>query len=326
MDPRNLPGSIKAAILIQSAGKVTSEKILNRLEEQERKLITEHLTQMGEISPDLEEKVAEEFLQLSRQIKTPELESSAVANAAKEEETDRPEETKQASDLTSLRSLEPDHLLELVRDEHPQTVAMILVHVRPEVASEVLANLSDETKADVGRRIATLDKVGSRMLDEIGKIFDDVLRENEDSVSHVKGGADLMAEILNQIDGMSGEVILDEIEEYNPELAAQIKQRMFTFEDLILVDNKGLQKVLRKVESKELAVSLKAASDEVKQKIFSNMSERAAQMVTEEMEVLGAVRMKDVEDAQHAITRIIQEMEDQGEVIISGRKGEQLIV
>jgi len=326
MDPRNLPGSIKAAILIQSAGKVTSEKILNRLEEQERKLVTEHLTQMGEISPDLEEKVAEEFLQLSRQIKTPELESSAVANAAKEEETDRPEETKQASDLTSLRSLEPDHLLELVRDEHPQTVAMILVHVRPEVASEVLANLSDETKADVGRRIATLDKVGSRMLDEIGKIFDDVLRENEDSVSHVKGGADLMAEILNQIDGMSGEVILDEIEEYNPELAAQIKQRMFTFEDLILVDNKGLQKVLRKVESKELAISLKAASDEVKQKIFSNMSERAAQMVTEEMEVLGAVRMKDVEDAQHAITRIIQEMEDQGEVVISGRKGEQLIV
>jgi flagellar motor switch protein FliG len=203
---------------------------------------------------------------------------------------------------------------------------MILVHVRPEVASEVLANLSDETKADVGRRIATLDKVGSRMLDEIGKIFDDVLRENEDSVSHVKGGADLMAEILNQIDGMSGEVILDEIEEYNPELAAQIKQRMFTFEDLILVDNKGLQKVLRKVESKELAISLKAASDEVKQKIFSNMSERAAQMVTEEMEVLGAVRMKDVEDAQHAITRIIQEMEDQGEVVISGRKGEQLIV
>ena len=326
MDPKNLPGSIKAAILIQSAGKVMSEKILSRLEDEERSLVKNHLAQMGEISPDLIEKVAEEFLQLTERMKTPKLTSPPPIPTPEPEEKPAPAPPARTSDLSALRSLEPDHLLELVREEHPQTIAMILVHVNPEVASAVLANLSDQTKAEVGRRIATLDKVGAGMLDEIGKIFDDVLRENEDSMSHVKGGAGLMADILNQIDAMSGEVILDEIEEFDPELAAQIKQRMFTFEDLILVDNKGLQKVLRKVESKELAISLKAASDEVKQKIFSNMSERAAQMVTEEIEMLGAVRMKDVEDAQHAITRIIQEMEDQGEVVISGRKGEQLIV
>lgn len=326
MDPKNLPGSIKAAILIQSAGNVISERILGRLEDEERKLVRDHLAQMGEISPDLVEKVAEEFLQLSERIKTPRLGRPPVAPASEPDEKAPDVPTGKTSDLSALRALEPDHLLELVREEHPQTIAMILVHVNPEVASAVLSNLSDQIKADVGRRIATLDKVGAGMLDEIGKIFADVLRENEDSMSHVKGGAGLMADILNQIDAMSGEVILDEIEEFDPELAAQIKQRMFTFEDLILVDNKGLQKVLRKVESKELAISLKAASDEVKQKIFSNMSERAAQMVTEEIEMLGAVRMKDVEDAQHAITRIIQEMEDQGEVVISGRKGEQLIV
>lgn len=327
MDPKHLPGSIKAAILIQSAGKAVSERILNRLEEEERRLIKGHLVQMGEISPDLVEKVAEEFVELSERMRTPQLGSPPPFIQAPEPKESAPEATAgNSSDLSALRALEPDHLLELVREEHPQTIAMILVHVNPEVASVVLANLPDQTKADVGRRIATLDKVGAGMLDEIGKIFADVLRENEDSMSHVKGGAGLMAEILNQIDAMSGEVILDEIEEFDPELAAQIKQRMFTFEDLILVDNKGLQKVLRKVESKELAISLKAASDEVKQKIFSNMSERAAQMVAEEIEMLGAVRMKDVEDAQHAITRIIQEMEDQGEVVISGRKGEQLIV
>jgi flagellar motor switch protein FliG len=259
-------------------------------------------------------------------MRTPQLGGPLPINIPTPEETRPPASSGKTSDLSALRALEPDHLLELVREEHPQTIAMILVHVNPEVASVVLASLPDQIKADVGRRIATLDKVGAGMLDEIGKIFADVLRENEDSMSHVKGGAGLMADILNQIDAMSGEVILDEIEEFDPELAAQIKQRMFTFEDLILVDNKGLQKVLRKVESKELAISLKAASDEVKQKIFSNMSERAAQMVNEEIEMLGAVRMKDVEDAQHAITRIIQEMEDQGEVVISGRKGEQLIV
>ncbi|MCF8084471.1 MAG: flagellar motor switch protein FliG [Deltaproteobacteria bacterium] len=326
MDPRNLPGPLKAAILIQSAGKGMAERIQSRLDDEEKRLIRENLSEMGEISSDLVEKVAEEFVQLSNRMKTPQIENASSPVPPEKPEEAQPKASKKTSDLSALRSLEPDHLLELVRDEHPQTVAMILVHVQPEVASAVLANLSDERKADVGRRIATLDKVGAGMLEEIAKIFDDVLKENEESVSHVKGGAGLMADILNQTDAMSGEIILDEIENFDPELAAQIKQRMFTFEDLILVDNKGLQKVLRKVESKELAVALKAASEEVKQKIFSNMSERAAQMVTEEIEEQGAVRMKDVEDAQHAITRIIQEMEDQGEVVISGRKGEQLVV
>jgi flagellar motor switch protein FliG len=326
MDPKNLPGSIKAAILIQSAGNDLSERIMSRLKEEERSLVRDHLAQMGEVSPELMEMVAEEFVQLTERMKTPRLNSPPSMTVTGPQEESPPASSDKGANLSALMALEPAHLLELVKEEHPQTIAMILVHVSPEVASVVLAHLSDQLKADVGRRIATLDKVGAGMLDEIGKIFSDVLKENEDSMSHVKGGAGLMADILNQIDAMSGEVILDEIEEFDPELAAQIKQRMFTFEDLILVDNKGLQKVLRKVESKELAISLKAASDEVKQKIFSNMSERAAQMVNEEIEMLGAVRMKDVEDAQHAITRIIQEMEDQGEVIISGRKGEQIIV
>ena len=326
MDPKHLPGPIKAAILIQSLGKSVSERILSRLEEDQRNRIKEHLAQMGEVSPDLAEKVAEEFLELSEQRKTHQIENPQPLILSAPDEPSPPTPSDKASHLAALNALEPDHLLELLREEHPQTIAMILVHVSPEVASVVLANLPDETKADVGRRIATLDKVGAGMLEEIGKIFADVLKENEESTSHVRGGAELMAEILNQIDPMSSEVILEEIEEFDPDLAAQIKQKMFTFEDVVLVDNKGLQKVLRKVESKELAIALKAASREVKEKIFSNMSERAAEMVNEEIEMLGAVRMKDVEDAQHAITRIIQEMEDQGEVVISGRKGEQLIV
>lgn len=327
MDPRNLPGPLKAAILLKSAGKAVSERIQSRLAEEERRLLSEQLSQMGELSPDLVEKVAEEFLQMSQRMKTPQIEGTPPPRTHEEPEPEAESEpSHKGSDLSALKSLEPDHLLELVREEHPQTIAMILVHVQPEVASAVLASLSDDMKADVGRRIATLDKVGAGMLEEIGRIFDDVLKENEESVSHVKGGVGLMADILNQTDAMSGEIILDEIENFDPELAARIKQKMFTFEDLILVDNKGLQKVLRKVESKELAVALKAASEEVKQKIFSNMSERASEMVMEEIEEQGAVRMKDVEDAQHAITRIIQEMEDQGEVVISGRKGEQLIV
>jgi flagellar motor switch protein FliG len=136
---------------------------------------------------------------------------------------------------------------------------------------------------------------------------------------------DRLAEILNQADEISSELILNEIEEASTELAAQIKQKMFIFEDLVLVEDRGFQKLLRRVETKELAIALKAASEEVKQKVYKNMSERAAEMLKEEMEVLGPVRMKEVSDAQQTINSIIQEMEAKGELIIAGRRGEQII-
>ena len=321
MDTKTLPGSIKVAIIIQSAGKVASEKILSMMDEEERRVIENHLAQMGEISPDVVEKVSQEFLhQLTGKTEPRRLDSPPPPK----ERPSRP--AREPADLSVLKSLAPDRLLELIKDEHPQTIAVILVHVNPDVASRVLSDLPDERKAEVGFRMATLDKVGSGMVLEVAKIFDDVLQGSEDSLSAVKGGAGLMADILNLMDGMSGQIILEAIEENDVDLAASIKQKMFTFEDVVLIDNQGLQKVLRKVESRELAIALKAASDDVKRKIFSNMSERAAEMLKEEIEILGAVRMKDVEEAQYLITRTIQEMSDQGEIVIAGRGGEQLIV
>ena len=326
MDPKTLPGSIKVAILIQAAGKVASEKILSMMNEGERRVIENHLAQMGEMSPDVVEKVSQEFLQLAgktepRRIGGPPLPQETETTEERSGGSDR-----ESSDLSGLKSLKPDRLLELIKDEHPQTIAVILVHVKSDVASNVLSNLPDEIKAEVGFRIATLDKVGSGMVQEVAKIFDDVIRDSENSMSSVKGGVDMVADILNLMDGMSGQIILETIEEDNPELAASIKQKMFSFEDVILIDNRGLQKILRNVESRELAIALKAASNDVKEKIFSNMSERAAEMLKEEIEILGAVRMKNVEDAQYLITRTIQEMSDQGEIVIAGRGGGQLIV
>jgi flagellar motor switch protein FliG len=141
----------------------------------------------------------------------------------------------------------------------------------------------------------------------------------------VSGGVDRLAEMLNQADEISSELILNEIEESDAELAAEIKQKMFVFEDLILVDDRGFQKLLRKIETVELAVALKAASEEVKEKVFRNMSERAGEMLQEEIEDMGPVRMKEVVDSQQRITAIIQEMETRGELIISGRRGEEII-
>jgi len=326
MDPKTLPGSIKVAIIIQSAGKVGAAKILSMMNEKERRVIENHLAQMGEISPDVVEKVSQEFLQLSGKTEPRRIGGPLLPRETETTEKSPGGPVRKSADLSGLLSLGWDRLLELIKDEHPQTIAVILVHVKPDVAAEVLVHLPDETKAEVGFRIATLDKVGLGMVQEVADIFDEVLKDTDEALSTVKGGASPMAEILNLMDGMSSQIVLEAIEEENVDLAASIKQKMFTFEDVLLIDNRGLQKVLRNVESRELAIALKAASNDVKEKIFSNMSERAAEMLKEELEVLGAVRMKEVEDAQYLITRTIQEMADQGEIVIAGRGGEQLIV
>jgi flagellar motor switch protein FliG len=227
--------------------------------------------------------------------------------------------------LKAVQDIEPAQLFQLIKDEHPQTIAVILVNLKPDVSSDILGKMPEELKSDVAFRIANLDKVLSGMVDEMDRVFEEILKNKDHSVTQEAGGVGRLAEILNQIDGASAEQIIDDIEENDPDLADQIKQMMFVFEDIVLVDDRGLQKVLRSVESQELAIALKAASEEVKQKIFKNMSERAAEILKEEMEVSGAVRMKDVTDAQQKITRIVQDMERKGDLIISGRGGEEFI-
>jgi flagellar motor switch protein FliG len=151
------------------------------------------------------------------------------------------------------------------------------------------------------------------------------LKNKDTSVTRLTGGVERLAEILNQSDEHSSQLVLSEIEESDPDLAAQIKQMMFVFEDLVLVDDRGFQKVLRRVETAELAMALKAASQEVKDKVFRNMSARAGEMLNEEIANMGPVRMKDVSDAQQKITLIIQEMESKGELLVGGRRGEEFV-
>ena len=173
------------------------------------------------------------------------------------------------------------------------------------------------------------DKYGAKFIDvrieEIDFVFEDLLKENKNSTTKETEGINRLAEILNQIDGPSSGMILDELEEQDQELVDQIRQMMFVFDDLVLVDDRGLQNVLRSVETKELALALKAGSDDVKNKIYKNMSERACAMLKEEISTLGAVRMKEVADSQLNITRIIQEKESKGELMIKGRGGDQFV-
>lgn len=327
MDSKQLTGSVKVAILTSAIGPQAAQNLLAKFSQEERDLIFRLQSKLGKVPPDLVDKVAQEFLQVSG---VPlQLAHDTQNQKNRGNGQDPPEEEKAAiratKNLKAVQDIEPAQLTQLIKDEHPQTIALILVHLKPNVASDILSHLPDDLKSDIAFRIASLDKVLSGMVEEVDRIFEEILKNKDHASTQEAGGVGRLAEILNAIDGGTAEQIIDEIEEEDPDLADEIKQMMFVFEDIVLVDDKGLQKVLRSVETQELAIALKASTDDVKEKIFRNMSERAADILKEEMEVSGAVRMKDVTDAQQKITRIIQEMERKGELIIAGRGGEEYI-
>lgn len=324
MDAKQLTGSVKVAILTNAIGEQAARTILDTLSEDERQMIFRLQSKLGAVPPELVEHVVGEFLR-STGATLPVDEDHQQESAEEASEVAPNNDDSSIKNLKAIQGLESNQLLQLIKDEHPQTIALILVHLRSDIASDVLAKMPEDVKSDVAYRIANLDKVMSGMVDEIDRVFEEILKNNDQSSTQEAGGVSRLAEILNQIDGGSAEQIIDDIEEEDSELADQIKQMMFVFEDVVLVDDKGLQKVLRSVESQELAIALKASSEEVKSKIFKNMSERAADILKEEMDVSGAVRMKDVTDAQQKITRIIQDMERKGDLIISGRGGEEFI-
>ena len=323
MHTDSMPGTFKAAILIHSMGIEAASEIISDMNESQRILIQQHLDEMDNISPDVIERVSRDFIDsLNKNTKVTLPKKGFKKDKEEPEETDSKKNTKK---LKALENLEPDQIVELIKDEHPQTIAAIALHLDSGVASEVISALPDDIIIDVSLRVANLDKILSGMIDEINNVFEEILSNKQASVVHKTSGVAQLAEILNYSDQIIAEQILSDIEKNNPELADEIKQRMFVFEDLILIDDKGMQKILRKVETGELAMALKGASDEVKQKIFRNMSKRAAEMLDEEIETLGAVRMKDVETAQQAVNKVIQEMASKNEIIITGRGGEQFI-
>ena len=326
MDYNQLKGPEKAAILIRSLGKEAADRLLNSLSDNERTVVYRQLDQMGTVSAEITEHVVKEFADIAagrmqkRQLSLPA--RSANSSQAAEDGGSPPDGIE---GLEAIAALSADEISDLIKDEHPQTIAIILLHLKTTIASDVISYLPDDIKTDVSMRVVTLEKVNADIVDEVNEVFKEILKNKKRSVTNISGGVDRLAEILNQTDEISSELILSEIEETDAEMADQIKQKMFVFEDLVLVDDRGFQKLLRKIETVELATALKAAPDEVKDKVFRNMSERAGAMLQEEIEDLGPVRMTEVANAQQAITSIIQEMEVKGEIIISGRRGEEII-
>jgi flagellar motor switch protein FliG len=326
MDIKSLSGSLKAAILIHSLGKEASQGILNSLDSSEKIVVQEHLKQIGHVSKEIVEKVAEEFLNDLKHGKKNKQNHNTFLSTSNKKNNERKKEEKIAPQrLTSLETIEPEQIVDLIKDEHPQTIAAIALHLDSNIASDVISAFQEDLIIDVSLRMASLDKILSGIIEEVDNVFKEIMSNKQTSTVQKTSGINQLAEILNYSDQMIAEQILSDIEKNNPELAEEIKQKMFVFEDIALIDDKGMQKILRKVETKELALALKGASDEVKQKGFKNMSKRAAEMLSEEIDTLGAVRMKDVEEAQQMINKIIQDMVASSDIIVAGRGGDQYI-
>lgn len=318
-------GAQKAAILLLSFGEDISAEIFKNMTEFEIKRIGSAMSRLGRMDQDIVDEIIMEFYQIIQQNRkffyggndfTMKVIGSAFKGGDAEEIIDQLA-LGSAANLDSLELIDPRTLATFIRSEHPQTIALILAHLDAKKCGETLKLLPDSLHTEVMLRIANLDAVQPEIIDEI----DDVLRSEIQAMGSIHtqkiGGVEPIAEMLNLIDKSTEEQILDNLEERDPDLAEQIRQLMFTFDDLVKIDDRGVQELIKSVSNDKWKVALKTASEPVKDLIFSNMSERAAAMLSEDMEAMAAVKLADVESTQFEVVQVARKLEDEGKIIIN---------
>ncbi|MCD6169372.1 MAG: flagellar motor switch protein FliG [Candidatus Latescibacteria bacterium] len=334
MSAKQFSSSRKAAIVLVALGRDVASEVLKHLDEDEIETLTREIANLRDVSPEDKEEVLTEFFSdlaagelyahggfdYAREVLT-----QAMGSSRAEDILHRLYTSPKDSGLVKLRNLDPYTLAELIKDEHPQTICLILSQLRTAQAAAILASLSPELQGEVALRMATMEKISPHIVKNVQNALQSQIETTFNSELSATGGTKVVAEILNQADRATEKQVLKQLEEKNPDIAAEIKDLMFVFEDILILDDLSVQKVMREVDVKQLSLALKAAGDDVKRKILSNVSERVAQMVQEEMEFMGPVRLKDVEQAQHQIVEIIRRLEDAGEIVIT-RGGEEIIV
>lgn len=334
-DAPRLSGPQKGAVLCMALGSERSARIMQMLNSREVESISKEIASMSVVGADRVSDVLGEFQQVSRAVESvarggvdyaQEILEQALGASKAKVILDRIQEQLVDTGLKRLRNAQPDILTGILRGEHPQTIALILAHLDVRLASGVVQGMDPEIAAEVLYRVARMDKISPEMLllVESGLSSKTDLSLSEEMT--MSGGPEAVAKLLNLTGGSLEKQLMEEITNRSADIGAQIKALMFVFEDVLLVDGRGIQRVLRDVDTKELALSLKAASDELKQHIKSNMSERAAQALEEEIEMLGPVRVKDVEAAHSRIIEVVRGLSDSGEIMIRGRGGSDDII
>ena len=225
-----------------------------------------------------------------------------------------------------LRKTDPSQLMNFIQNEHPQTIALIMAYLDPDQAATVLGSLPPEQQADVAKRIAQMDRTSPDIIREVERVLERKLSTLVTQDFTTAGGVKAIVEVLNRVDRTTEKSIIETLEVDNPELAEEIKRLMFVFEDIVQLDDRSLQMVLREVDTKDLSLALKATPKEVADKVYKNMSKRAADMLREEIEFMGPVKIRDVEEAQQKVVNVIRTLEDKGEIVISRGQGDEMIV
>jgi len=330
-----ITGRQKAAIFLIAVGPERSAQIMKNLSEEEIERLTLEIANFRKISNEQREKVFEEFYQLYLANEyiarggieyAKEVLEKALGNQKAISIINRLTSTLQVRPFDFVRKVDPTQLLSFIQGEHPQTIALILAYLDPEQAGIVLSSLPMELQSEVAKRIALLDRTSPEVIKEIESVLEKKFSNLVTEDYSVAGGISSIVQILNRVDRSTEKTILETLEIQDPELAEEIKKLMFIFEDIVYLDDRSVQQVLREVDQKDLALALKGSSEEVKNKIMNNMSKRAAQMIQEEIEFMGPVRIRDVEEAQQRIVAVIRRLEEAGEIIISRGGGDEIIV
>ena len=334
-DFKNLNGRQKAAIFLVSLGSELSAEIFKHLREDEIETLTFEIARLDTIESEFKDAILEEFQEMmtAQNFITSggidyarELLEKSLGSQKAIDIINRLTSSLQVRPFDFIRRTDPAHLLNFIQQEHPQTIALILAYLDPGKASVILQNLPVEIQSDVARRIATMDRTSPDVLREVERVLEKKLSTLSSEDYTAAGGVESIVEILNLVDRSSEKSIIESLEEDDAELAEEIKKRMFVFEDIVLLDDRAIQRVLREVDSQELSKALKSVDVEVQDKVFKNMSKRAAAMLKEDMEFMGPVRLKDVEDAQQKIVASIRRLEDSGEIVIARSGEDELVV
>lgn len=333
MGTATMNGRQKAAVLLVSLGAEASAEVFRHLRQEEIDELTLEIAGIGHITPERKQTVIEEFydaalaqeyiaeggLEYARSVL-----DRALGSERADEVMARLSSSIQVSPFEFLRRTDAAQILNVIANEHPQTVALILAYLPADTAAQVMSALPDDLQSEVAMRIALMDRTAPEVIREIERVLERKLSAvlTQDFTS--AGGLRALVDVLNAVDRTTERTILESLEDQNAELADEVRRMMFLFEDIVMLDDRSIQQVLREVETNDLAIALKGTSQEVQDRIFGNMSERAAGMLKEDLEFMGPVRMKQVEEAQQLVVAVIRRLEEAGRIVIE-RGGDELV-
>lgn len=334
--PGEMPGLRKAAILTLLLGEETAGAVFKHLHEDEIERVAREVATLGPVPPETGTQVLEEFhamwqaadyltrggVEYAQKLLVKSLGSDTARRVL--ERVVKSFESTMA--FNCLEKADPQQLSKFILSEHPQTIALILAHLKPAQAAQLLYSLPEDLRVEVISRMASLDEISPEVISRISAVIEQRLKSLGGATHEAYGGVRAVAELLNRLDRVVSQPVLEAIENQSPDLAVSIRNLMFVFDDLLHVEDTALREIVQRVDKKVLTIALKGASEDIRTRFFQNMSKRAAEMVREEMDVLGAIRLREVEKAQHEVVAIARKLEEEGLLVTGAAAGEPYVV